>query len=160
MARSESVTHARRSVGDGDPGEGPWWTLKVWPGFLIIYLITQYLPLFCCCSQVNCQETVSVLKEIFTEQMIMFSLTSHLSYFLMKISWNSVTWDWFYTQRKAGCIISVAEFAMFGLSADALTLAFYWVFYLWTLKTALGKWLPTLIRDLKFAHCFTILLYK
>lgn len=91
---------ARRSVGDG----GHLGTLKVCLDFLIIYLITHYLTLFyCCCSQVSCQKTglFFFLKEIFTAQMIMFSSNSHLSYFLMKISCNSVTWDCFYTQRKA-----------------------------------------------------------
>lgn len=73
----------------------------------------------------SCQEAVTFLKETFTAQMIMFSLNSLLSYFLMRISYNSVTWDWFYTQGKAECIVSVGKFAVVGLSADALAIAFY-----------------------------------
>lgn len=57
--------------------------------------------------------------------MIIFSLNSHLSYIAMRISYNSVTWDWFYAQRKAECIVSVGKFAVVGLSADALAMAFY-----------------------------------
>lgn len=43
----------------------------------------------------------------------------------MTISYNSVTWDRFYAQRKAECIVSVGKFAAVGLSADALAMAFY-----------------------------------
>ena len=50
---------------------------------------------------------------------------SSVLFFLMKISYNSITWDWFYAQRRAGCIVSVVKFALVCLSADALAMAFY-----------------------------------
>ena len=73
----------------------------------------------------SCQEAVMFLKEIFTAQMIMLSLNSHLSYFFNEnlLQFNNL--DWFYAQRKAGRIVSVGKFALVCLSADALAMAFY-----------------------------------
>ena len=120
------------------PGKGSG---GLWRCGLALVSYSILLATLCwCCSQVSYQEAVTFLKEIFTAQMIMFSLNSHLSYFfnenLLQFSNLGLV-----LRSEKGRMYSLSGYICCGWSfCRCPSYGFLLrVFYFWTLKIVLGE---------------------